>query len=141
MLDIKKLTFKYDNIPIFNNIEFQVNSGESVGIVGPNGCGKTTLLRLIAGLERATQGKIFIDNDSSKKHTILEINAFDRIGLIYDLTKKLYKLGFEISSAKILTLGKGANEIFYIQDFRGNKIISNKKIDKLKTSIMTLLKD
>jgi [protein-PII] uridylyltransferase len=85
--------------------------------------------------------KIFIDNDSSKKHTILEINAFDRIGLIYDLTKKLYKLGFEISSAKILTLGKGANEIFYIQDFRGNKIISNKKIDKLKTSIMTLLKD
>jgi len=53
----------------------------------------------------------------------------------------LYKLGFEISSAKILTLGKGANEIFYIQDFRGNKIISNKKIDKLKTNIMTLLKN
>ena len=36
-------------------------------------------------------------------------------------------------------MGKGANEIFYIQDFRGNKILSNKKINKLKTSITTLL--
>tara|TARA_B100001013_G_scaffold201393_1_gene121996 strand:- start:1136 stop:3823 length:2688 start_codon:yes stop_codon:yes gene_type:complete len=85
--------------------------------------------------------KIFIDNDSSKKHTILEINTFDRIGLIYDVTKKLYELGLKISSAKILTMGKGANEIFYIQDFRGNKILSNKKINKLKTSIITLLKN
>ena len=83
--------------------------------------------------------KIFIDNDSSKKHTILEINTFDRIGLIYDVTKKLYELGLKISSAKILTMGKGASEIFYIQDFRGNKILSNKKINKLKTSITTLL--
>ena len=85
--------------------------------------------------------KIFIDNDSSKKHTILEINTFDRIGLIYDVTKKLYELGLKISSAKILTMGKGANEIFYIQDFRGNKILSNKKINKLKTSIIMLLKN
>lgn len=83
--------------------------------------------------------KIFIDNNTSKKHTILEINTFDRIGLIYDLTKKLYKLGLKISSAKILTIGKGANEIFYIQDFKGNKILSDNKINKLKKSIMSLL--
>ena len=85
--------------------------------------------------------KIFIDNESSKKHTILEINTLDRIGLIYDLTKKLYESGLRISNAKILTMGKGASEIFYIQDFRGNKILSNKKINKLKTSIIILLKN
>tara|TARA_Y100000590_G_scaffold346061_1_gene396140 strand:+ start:327 stop:2921 length:2595 start_codon:yes stop_codon:yes gene_type:complete len=85
--------------------------------------------------------KVFIDNNSSKKHTILEINTFDRIGLIYDLTKKLYKLGFKISSAKILSMGEGASEIFYIQDLNGKKIKSNKKINKLKTSMMTLLKN
>ena len=85
--------------------------------------------------------KIFVDNNTSKKHTILEINTFDRVGLIYDLTKKLYKLGLKISSAKILSMGKGANEIFYIQDMKGNKIISNKKINELKTSIKFLLKN
>tara|TARA_Y100000590_G_scaffold286805_1_gene322644 strand:+ start:298 stop:2976 length:2679 start_codon:yes stop_codon:yes gene_type:complete len=84
---------------------------------------------------------IFIDNDASNKHTILEINTFDRVGLIYDLTKKLYELGFEISSAKILSMGERANEIFYIQDFNGKKLQSNKKINKLKTSIMSLLKN
>jgi [protein-PII] uridylyltransferase len=84
---------------------------------------------------------IFVDNDTSKKHTILEINTFDRIGLIYDLTKKLYKLGIKISSAKILTIGNGANEIFYIQDFKGNKIQSNNKINKIKKNIMSLLKN
>jgi [protein-PII] uridylyltransferase len=85
--------------------------------------------------------KIFVDNNMSKNHTILEINTFDRIGLIYDLTKKLYKLGIKISSAKILTIGKGANEIFYIQDFKGNKIQSDNKINILKKSIITLLKN
>ena len=85
--------------------------------------------------------KIFIDNNMSKKHTILEINTFDRIGLIYDLTRKLYKLGFKISSAKILIIGKGANNIFYIQDFKENKIESNYKINKLKTNIISLLKN
>jgi [protein-PII] uridylyltransferase len=77
----------------------------------------------------------------SKNHTILEINTFDRMGLIYDLTKKLYKLRLKISSAKILTMGKGANEIFYIQDFKGNKIQSYNKINKLKKNIMSLLKN
>ena len=85
--------------------------------------------------------KIFIDNNSSKKHTIIEVNTFDRVGLIYDLTKKFYKLGFEISSAKILSMGKGANDIFYVQDLKGNKIQSELRIKKLKKSIMTLLKN
>ena len=74
---------------------------------------------------------MFIDNNMSKNHTILEINTFDRIGLIYDLTKKLYKLGLKISSAKILTMGQGASEIFYVQDFKRNKIQSEYKINKL----------
>ena len=83
--------------------------------------------------------KIFVDNITSKKHTILEVNTFDRIGLIYDLTKRLYKQDLVISSAKIITIGKGASQIFYIQDLKGKKIISNKRINKLKVNILSLL--
>ena len=85
--------------------------------------------------------KMFVDNNMSKKHTILEINTFDRIGLIYDLTRKLYKLGFKISSAKTLAIGKRINNIFYIQDFKENKIESGYKISKLKRNIISLLKN
>ena len=83
--------------------------------------------------------KIFVDNITSKKHTILEVNTFDRIGLIYDLTKRVYKQDLVISSAKIITIGKGASQIFYIQDLKGKKIISNKRINKLKVNILSLL--
>ena len=72
MLDIKKLTFKYDNTPIFNNIEFQVNSGESVGIVGPNGCGKTTLIRVISGVLEPFNGEIYVDGQDLKKLSVVE---------------------------------------------------------------------
>ena len=85
--------------------------------------------------------KMFVDNNMSNKHTILEINTFDRIGLIYDLTRKLYKLGFKISSAKTLAIGKRINNIFYIQDFKENKIESVYKISKLKRNIISLLKN
>ena len=85
--------------------------------------------------------KIFIDNNMSDQYTILEISSFDRVGLIYDLTKKLYELKLKIISAKILSLGYGTNDIFYIQDLKGNKIISKDKINKLKTSIKFLLKN
>ena len=83
--------------------------------------------------------KIFVDNNMSKKHTILEVNTLDRIGLIYDLTKKLYNLKLKISSAKILTMGKGASEIFYIQDYKGKKIQLSNNINSLKRSIKKLL--
>ena len=83
--------------------------------------------------------KMFVDNNMSNKHTILEINTFDRIGLIYDLTKKLYRLGLQINSAKILSLGAGATNIFYIQDKNGKKIFSIHKLNFLKKKILFIV--
>lgn len=46
---------------VLENISFTVNRGEFVSVLGASGCGKTTLLRLIAGLEKPDYGKIYID--------------------------------------------------------------------------------
>ena len=54
-------------IPILKNIDFNILKGEFVSIIGPNGCGKTTLLRILAGLERPTDGKVLF-NDSHPQH-------------------------------------------------------------------------
>jgi energy-coupling factor transporter ATP-binding protein EcfA2 len=56
-LRLDRLTFGYQ-APLFSELSFSIDSGEVVGIIGPNGGGKTTLLRLLAGLERPSSGRI-----------------------------------------------------------------------------------
>jgi putative ABC transport system ATP-binding protein len=49
------------NVPALNGVNLEVTHGEIVGIMGPSGSGKTTLLNIIGGLDKPTQGKIFVD--------------------------------------------------------------------------------
>lgn len=60
VLHIRGLSFSYaqGNGRLIDNFSLELGVGERVGLVGPNGCGKTTLLRLLMGLERASGGAI-----------------------------------------------------------------------------------
>jgi len=57
---------KIKNQQILNNLTFEIKKGETIGIVGANGSGKTTILRLIAGLSYATEGIITVNNETIK---------------------------------------------------------------------------
>jgi ATP-binding cassette subfamily F protein 3 len=61
MLSVNNLAKSFAHQLIFKDISFVINSGERVGLLGPNGCGKTTLLRLIADEEQPDRGSVFID--------------------------------------------------------------------------------
>jgi NitT/TauT family transport system ATP-binding protein len=60
MLEVRRVTHNFDSIAVLNDLSFQVPAGQFICVVGPNGCGKTTLLRLIAGLMRPTRGEIIL---------------------------------------------------------------------------------
>lgn len=68
-IEIKELSFSYDSKPFIDNLDLKINDGEMVGIIGNTGCGKSTFVRLIAGLIKSDSGKIIIDGDdiTSKK--------------------------------------------------------------------------
>uniref|UniRef100_A0A7C3MIR2 Metal ABC transporter ATP-binding protein n=1 Tax=Dictyoglomus thermophilum TaxID=14 RepID=A0A7C3MIR2_DICTH len=60
IIEIKNLTFYYNNDKILDNINLEVDEGEFLGIIGPNGAGKSTLLKLIVGILKPQQGKIIL---------------------------------------------------------------------------------
>ncbi len=62
-LYVDRVSFGYEGISLFEDLSFKLWPGEILGIIGPNGGGKTTLLRLIAGLEKPASGCIARDGD------------------------------------------------------------------------------
>jgi len=59
---LNKLTYKFSNKLIFEDLNLSVSEGDFIGVIGPSGAGKTTLLRIICGLERQTSGEIKLVN-------------------------------------------------------------------------------
>ncbi|MFN4216546.1 MAG: metal ABC transporter ATP-binding protein [Brevinematales bacterium] len=60
VLEVKELSFGYTDVFVLENVNFKVREGEFVTIVGPNGGGKTTLLKLLLGLLHPWKGEIFV---------------------------------------------------------------------------------
>ena len=59
-LEVEAVSKRYA-IPVLDDVSFQAAAGELVCLLGPNGCGKTTLLRIIGGLERPSAGEVRLD--------------------------------------------------------------------------------
>lgn len=72
MIEVRDLNFSFGKKPILKNINLKIESGEKVIIIGPNGCGKTTLLRLISGYLSPSSGEILLKNKNIKEYKIKE---------------------------------------------------------------------
>ncbi len=66
IISCRKLVCGYLKTPVLNNIDLDVKAGEMVGIIGPNGCGKTTLIKSLSGFLKPISGEILIHGKSIK---------------------------------------------------------------------------
>ena len=66
-IQIKNLSKKFNNNLAVNNISFDIKKNQTVGLLGPNGCGKTTSIGMMLGLIKPSEGEIIIDNKNINK--------------------------------------------------------------------------
>ena len=67
IVDINNLSFSYNGDPVLRDVNFSVRQRDFIAIIGPNGGGKTTLLKLILGLLKPDAGKILVDGQAPPK--------------------------------------------------------------------------
>ena len=91
MIEINSLSKKYKNTQAVENINFKIKKNTIVGLLGPNGCGKTTTIGMLLGLIKPSSGTVFIDGKNIEKENnrtkILEKVNF--ISPYVELPKKL----------------------------------------------------
>ena len=88
-LEITDLSKTYDTKEAVRNISFKVNENEIIGILGPNGCGKTTTIGMILGLLKPTKGKVLINGIEIEKQRVELLNELNFISPYIELPKKL----------------------------------------------------
>ena len=101
-LIVKNLSKKFDNSEksTLNSIDLEIKDGEFICIVGASGCGKTTLLNLIAGLETPTTGEILLDGNKVTKPGADRTVMFQEHGL-YPWLNVIDNVKFPLKLAKI----------------------------------------
>lgn len=90
-IEIKNLYKNYKNFKAVNNLNFKIDTGSIIGLLGPNGCGKTTTIGMILGLIKPTKGEILI-NGKNVENENSRIEVLERMNFIspyVELPKKL----------------------------------------------------
>ncbi len=111
MLVVKaqKVSFSYNDIPVITDFSTTIMKGDRVGILGPNGCGKTTLLRILLGEIQPATGSVRLG-------TNLQISYFDQLREQLDENKTVQENVVEDNDSVTIN-GKKRHIIGYLQDF------------------------
>ena len=89
-LEVKNLEKKFKNFTAVNNVNFCIDEGKTLGVLGPNGCGKTTTIGMLLGLIKPSNGKILIDDENFEKLNREKIlSKFNFASPYVELPKKL----------------------------------------------------
>ena len=81
-IELKDVSMSYNKREIFSNLSFKINKGEIMGMLGPNGVGKSTIFYLISGLAKPNYGKVVLNGKDVTNYPIYERATKFKIGYV-----------------------------------------------------------
>ena len=133
-LEVKNLVKKFKSTLAVNNISFEIEKNKTLGLLGPNGCGKTTSIGMMLGLITPTSGNIFINGISLEPKNRIELLSLMNFASPYiELPKKLtVKQNLEVY-ARLYGVKKISDRINEMAEDLNIKDFLNKKTGELSS--------
>jgi ABC-2 type transport system ATP-binding protein len=126
-IEVINLSKSYKSKQAVNSINFKINENEIVGLLGPNGSGKTTTIGMILGLLKPTSGKVLINGINIENNKISLLHKMNFISPYIELPKKLKVKQNLIVYGKLYNIKNLNDQIDYLSD----KLRLNQLLDKV----------
>lgn len=115
-IEVINLSKKYKSKNAVSNINFKIGENEIVGLLGPNGCGKTTTIGMILGLLKPSSGQVLINGKNIETNKISLLHKMNFISPYIELPKKLKVKQNLIVYGKLYNVDDLENRIEYLSD-------------------------
>ena len=130
---VENLSKNYSGNKAVENISFKIAENEIVGLLGPNGCGKTTTMAMILGLLKPSKGEILIDGMNIEKNRIKLLHKMNFISPYIELPKKLTVKENLIVYARLYSVKNINERISYLSETLRLNDFLNKKTGELSS--------
>ena len=125
-IEVINLSKSYKSKQAVNNISFKINENEIVGLLGPNGCGKTTTIGMMLGLLKPTNGQVLINGMDIEKNKISLLHKMNFISPYIELPKKLTVRQNLVIYGKLYNVNNLNEQINYLSNkLRLNELLDN----------------
>ena len=126
MIKVINLSKSFQKNKAVKNINFRIGDNEILGLLGPNGCGKTTTIAMILGLLKPTEGRILINNKNIESHRIELLHKMNFISPYIELPKKLTVKQNLLVYGKLYNVKNIDEQIDYLSStLKLNKFLNN----------------
>ena len=132
-INVENLSKNYSENKAVQNISFKIAENEIVGLLGPNGCGKTTTIAMILGLLKPTSGQILIDGISIENNRTELLHKMNFISPYIELPKKLTVKENLVVYSKLYSVKNFKDRIDYLSDTLRLNNFMNKKTGELSS--------
>ncbi len=125
VVELKEVTFSYNDEPALKNLSFKVEQGDFLGVVGPNGSGKSTLLKIIEGILTPDEGQSLVRGKAVKEY------ARRLLARELALVPQSFSLDFDFTAREVVEMGRYARK-----GLEGSRFGIDELLDKLEISAL-----